>query len=258
VIDLHAHILPGVDDGVATLEEARALARRAAGDGVRAIAATPHVRWDYPTSAETMERGVAELRRDFAAQAIPVEILLGGELDLEQVMTLPTDELRRFTLAGSGRYLLVEFPYAEWPLALEPAVLALAHAGITPVLAHPERNAHVQDRPERIQAAVEAGALVQVTAASLDGRSGRRTRAAAVRLLELRLVHVLASDAHGPEVREAGLAAAAAAVGDRELARFLTSEAPAAIVAGEPVPPVPRRRRRFGLPLTLRRPAAFR
>jgi protein-tyrosine phosphatase len=84
---------------------------------------------------------------------------------------------------------------------------------------------------------VEAGALVQVTAASLDGRLGRAPERTARRLLELSLVHTLASDAHGPHIREGGLAAAAEAVGDDVLARYLTREAPAAIVAGEPVPP---------------------
>ena len=107
------------------------------------------------------------------------------------------------------------------------------------MLAHPERNPEVQDRPARVEALVEAGALVQVTGASLDGRLGRASKLTAKRLLELGLVHVLASDAHGPHIREGGLAAAAEAVGDDGLARYLTREAPAAIVAGEPVPPAP-------------------
>ncbi|MDQ3994723.1 MAG: hypothetical protein M3265_08000, partial [Actinomycetota bacterium] len=99
---------------------------------------------------------------------------------------------------------------------------------------------------ERVERAVAAGALVQVTAASLDGRLGRRTRATSVSLLERELVHVLASDAHLPEVREAGLGAAAAALKDGGLARYLTEEAPAAIVAGEPIDEPPSwKRRRF-------------
>ncbi|MGH3032014.1 MAG: tyrosine-protein phosphatase [Gaiellaceae bacterium] len=247
MIDLHSHILPGLDDGARTIEEARALARLAASEGVTAIAATPHVRTDYPTRPEQMEEGVEELRRDFDEQAIPVEVLHGGEIAVDALPDLDRDELRRFTLAQNGSYLLLEFPYRGWPLELEERVFELRAAGLTPILAHPERNAHVQERPESLAEAVRNGALVQVTAASLDGRLGRSSREAALHLLELRLAHVLASDAHTPAIREAGLAAAVDAIRDWPLGRYLTEVAPAAIVAGETVPDPPRKahRRRF-------------
>ncbi|MGH3041432.1 MAG: CpsB/CapC family capsule biosynthesis tyrosine phosphatase, partial [Gaiellaceae bacterium] len=112
MIDLHSHILPGLDDGSRTVEDARALARRAAQDGVTAIAATPHVRSDYPTRPEEMERGVLKLREDFLEHGIHVEVLHGGELDLVALGSLDDDDLRRFSLARSGRYLLLEFPYS--------------------------------------------------------------------------------------------------------------------------------------------------
>jgi protein-tyrosine phosphatase len=239
VIDLHSHILPGVDDGARTLEEARALASRAVADGVEAIAATPHVRADFPTRAEVMEEGVAELRADFHEQGIRLQVLHGGEIDLSLLWAIPADELVRLTIAQTGRYLLLEFPYRRWPLALDSAVSGLVRRGIIPLLAHPERNPEVQDRPARVESLVEAGALVQVTAGSLEGRLGRASQLTARRLLELGLVHTLASDSHGPHIREGGLAAAAEAVGNEELARYLTREAPAAIVAGELVPPIP-------------------
>jgi protein-tyrosine phosphatase len=239
VIDLHSHILPGVDDGARTLEEARDLARVAAIDGVEAIAATPHVRSDFPTSVDRMERGVKELRDDFVRHAVPVRILTGGEVSLDLLWEVPHDELVGFSLAQTGRYLLVEFPYRGWPLALESAVPALVDAGLTPLLGHPERNPEVQDHPDRLGSLVEAGALVQVTAGSLAGRLDRSSQATAQKLLRLGLVHVLASDSHGPHIREGGMAAAAEAVGDSELARYLTHEVPAAIIAGEPVPDRP-------------------
>jgi protein-tyrosine phosphatase len=249
MIDLHSHILPGLDDGSRTVEDARALARRAAEDGVTAIAATPHVRLDYPTRPDEMERGVLRLREDFVAQGIDVEVLHGGELDLGMLATLGDDELRRFTLAQSGRYLLLEFPYSGWPPGLEETVYGLGLRGFVAVLAHPERNRAVQSHPRRLAEAVRMGALVQVTAASLDGRIGRSSQKAAQRLLELGLVHLLASDAHTPDIRDAGLADAAEAAGDQALARFLTVDAPTAIVAGEPVPHPPRKvqRRRYWL-----------
>lgn len=221
------------------MDEARDLARRAAADGVEAIAATPHVRGDFPTTAERMERGVEELRDDFASHAVPVQILPGGEISLEVLWELSHDELLRFSLAGSRRYLLVEFPYRGWPLAIDAVGGMLAGAGLVSLLAHPERNPEIQDRPERLASLVEAGALVQVTAASLAGGLGRSSQLTAEKLLGMGLVHVLASDAHGPHIREGGMAAAAEAVGDDVLARYLTQEAPAAIVAGEPLPVKP-------------------
>jgi protein-tyrosine phosphatase len=247
MIDLHAHILPGLDDGSRSVEDARLLARRAAEGGVRAIAATPHVRDDYPTRPEEMERGVSRLREDFIQQGIGVDVLHGAEIDLGMLDSLDEETLRRFTLAQSGRYVLVEFPYMGWPAGLEQTVYGLGALGLVAVVAHPERNREVQARPERLAEAVAMGAVVQLTAASLDGRLGRSSQKAAQRLLETRLAHVLASDAHTPEIREAGLGAAAEAVGDDALARFLTTEAPAAIVAGEPVPAPPhaKRGRRF-------------
>jgi protein-tyrosine phosphatase len=244
MIDLHSHILPGLDDGSRTVEDARGLARRAAEDGVTAIAATPHVRSDYPTRAEEMERGVSRLREDFLAEGIDVEVLPGGEIDLGMLASLDDDGLRRFTLAQSGRYLLLEFPYTGWPAGLEETVYGLGLRGLLPILAHPERNREVQSKPERLAEAVRMGALVQLTAASLDGRIGRSSQTAANKLLELGLAHVLASDAHTPEIREAGLAAAAETLQDDDLARFLTVEAPSAIVAGQPVPEPPRKARR--------------
>lgn len=249
VIDLHSHILAGIDDGARTMEEARELARGAAAEGVEAIAATPHVRADYPTTPEVMEQAVAELRDDLQRHEIPVRILPGGEIDLTLLWVLPPEVLVRFSLAQTGRYLLLEVPYRGWPRALESAVPALRGRGLTPILAHPERNPEVQDRPQRLKPLVEAGALVQITAASVDGRLDRAAQAAAERLIALGLVHVLATDAHGPHIREAGLAAATEALGDEQLARYLTEEAPAAIEAGEPVPPVVRSRNRRRLPL---------
>jgi protein-tyrosine phosphatase len=249
VIDLHAHILPGIDDGVRDLGEAVELARSAVADGVEALAATPHVRADYPTGAATMERGVAELRARLEAEEVPLRLLPGGELALEEAAALPEEELRRFGLGGSRRYVLVEFPYYGWPLALEQVLHRLAGLGLAAVVAHPERNESVQERPERLDVPLELGALVQVTCASLDGRIGRHAQRAGHALVRSGRAHLIASDAHAPGVREVGMSAAAQAVGGGALAEWLTRAVPAAVVAGEPPPPRPsaqRRRLRWG------------
>ena len=212
--------------------------------GVTAIAATPHVRDDYPTTVAEMERGVAALRRDFAENGIPLTVLHGGEIDLDRLPRLGPEDLLRFSLGQSGRYLLLEFPDRGWPLSLEMAVYGLRRDGLVPVLAHPERNAEVQERPARLEGAVRSGALVQVTTASVSGRLGRSAQGAAKRLLRLGLVHVVASDAHHAESRGLGAAPVRAALRDDALVDYLTRDVPAAIVAGEDVPGAATTRRR--------------
>jgi len=210
LIDLHSHVLPGLDDGAADLDEAVSICRAAVADGIRVLAGTPHVRDDYPTTPEQMETALGALR---AAVGDELRLVPGGELDLAQ-LERPREELLRFALAGNPRYLLVETPYFGWPLDIGDRLFALLAAGITPVLAHPERNAEVQQRPELLEPLVASGVLVQLTAGAVDGTLGRRSHDSAFVLLELGLAHLIASDGHAPAVRRIGMSAAAAAVGD--------------------------------------------
>ena len=244
MIDLHSHILPGVDDGARTIEESIQIARAAVADGIEGIAATPHVRDDYPTDPATMERRVEDVREALAAAGVPLHVYTGGEIAFDRLADLGPDDRRRFGLGGNPGYLLVEFPYYGWPLGLADDLFRVQVAGCTPVLAHPERNAEVQAAPERLEAIVEAGTLVQVTAASLDGRLGRTAREAGLQLIELRCAHLIASDAHHPGIRAVGMAAAAGAVGDEALARWLTDGVPRAVVEGTELPERPEARRR--------------
>jgi protein-tyrosine phosphatase len=238
VIDLHSHLLPNVDDGARTLAESVDLARAAQADGVTAIAATPHVRADYRTSPATIERGVIALRETFAEAGVGVDVLTGAEVDVDMLWEIDPFDLRRLTLAG-GSYLLLETPYRGWPPGIMRAIAQLRGSGLTPLLAHPERNGEAQDKPSRVQEAVDAGALVQITSGSVTGRLGASARRGAEALLERGLVHVLASDSHGPHIRMGGLADAAAALGDPALARYLTVDVPSAIVGGGPLPARP-------------------
>jgi protein-tyrosine phosphatase len=245
MIDLHSHILPGLDDGARDLEDALEIARTAVADGITAIAATPHVREDYPTTADAMENGVRQLRKAIESEGIELELLTGGEISLEQLDRLSSDELRRFGLGGNPRYLLLETPYRDWPLSFGEIVFRLGALGITAVIAHPERNGSVQADVDKVADLVRAGALIQVTAASLDGRLGSRARNCARKLLNAELVDMVGSDAHTAGLREVGLSDACDAVGDPRLARWLTEYMPGAIVgaADLPVRPMPKRRR---------------
>jgi protein-tyrosine phosphatase len=241
VIDLHSHILPDLDDGARTLEESLEIARACVADGVEIVAATPHVRHDYPTRPEVMEERVTLLQARLNDEGIPLVLLRGGEISFDHVSRLSADDKRRFGLGGNPAYLLLEFPYYGWTLAIEHHVGLLVAEGITPVIAHPERNADVQADPQRVGTLVEAGALVQVTAASLDGRIGRASQQAGFELIGLGLVHLIGSDAHHPAIREAGMAAAAAILDDRTLSRWLTVDVPGAIIGNAKLPPHPRK-----------------
>lgn len=243
MIDLHSHILPGIDDGARTLADSVEIARAALEDGITVIAGTPHVRDDWPTDADTMEQGVAQLRAELAAAGLPLDVRAGGEIALDWTVKLSVDELRRFGLGGS-RYLLVETPYYGWPLQLPDLLLSLRDQGLVPVLAHPERNVDVQVMPERLVPLAQAGIVVQVTAASVDGRVGRRAADCGRRLIREGVAHLLASDAHHASVRAVGMSTAVKEVGGGALGEWLTREVPAAILADAELPPRPNLARR--------------
>jgi protein-tyrosine phosphatase len=239
VIDLHTHILWGLDDGARSVDESLDMARAALEDGIDALSATPHVRDDFPTTPAEMEARLAELRAALEDAGIALELLPGGELALDRLLRLEGEELRRFGLAGNPHVLLLEFPYTGWPIGLADQLFSLSRGGTTPVLAHPERNPEVQRDPEKLRPLVDAGALVQVTAASVEGRLGKKPKAAGLALVQLGLAHMLASDAHAPDVRAIGLSAAARAVGGGALAEWLTEGVPRAIVSGSALPARP-------------------
>jgi protein-tyrosine phosphatase len=246
LVDLHSHVLPGVDDGACSFEESVEIVRAAERDGISAIAATPHVRDDFPTRSETMLLLVEDMRDRLRTEGVHVDLLPGGEVAFDMIAELDSRELRAFCLAGNPRYLLVEAPYLGWPLGIAETFFTLRLEGMAPVLAHPERNPLVQEDPERLRPLVDGGALVQLTASSLDGRAGKHVTNTARRLLALQLAHLVASDAHRPAVRRAGMAAALEAVGDLDLACWLGRDLPAAIAYDRPLPdrPAPASRRR--------------
>ena len=173
--------------------------QEAAAEGVTAIAATPHVRADFPTRASRMEAGVSELRQDFVAREIAVEILPGAEVDLARLWEIGGDELARMTLAQTGRYLLVEFPYRGWPSDLAAAIRYLGNAGSTPYSATRSGTRRCRTAWTGSQRpSTRARSSKSPPARWKDGTERRRGRPPG--LLQLGLVHVLATDAHGPHI----------------------------------------------------------
>ena len=244
VIDLHCHILPGLDDGPASLDESVELARLLEADGVQTVAATPHLRADYPgvVPAELAER-CGDLSDALARAGIQLEVVPAGEVDLVWALDADEDDLRLASFGQRGTDLLIESPYGPLPSTFEDHLFRLTVQGYRLLLAHPERNPTFQAMPERLAELVRRGTLVQVTATSLT-RDSKRSRSAtcARQLLGEGLVHVLSSDAHGPAAPDrstlpAGCDAARELVGPG--ADWFCVDAPRAVLAGDPLPPPP-------------------
>jgi protein-tyrosine phosphatase len=241
VIDLHIHLLPGIDDGPADAEGTVELARACVADGVQAVAATPHVNEKYPTTPERIRLGVEEARSAIKAAGIPLKVYGGAEVAIDQLDRLSDEDLRGLTLGPTQGFILLETPYAAWPMEIERQVGRLATLDIRVILAHPERSAGVQASGgiEKLELVVSRGVYTQVTAGSLSGRFGKTAKNTANELLERGLVHVISSDSHNVDRRPPRMGEAAMEVGDEALAKWLTTDAPLAIVRGERLPPKP-------------------
>jgi protein-tyrosine phosphatase len=227
-----------VDDGPETVEDALALARAAVDLGISTIVATPHVSPRYPTSADVIERGTAELNERLHAEGIPLTVLKGAEIAITQVEVLAADELERLRL-GDGDWVLIECPYTP---AIEsfPALLGdVQSRGHRVVLAHPERCPGFHRLPDLLAELVDGGVLTSVTAGSFEGRFGRQVRGFVEGLAREGLVHNVASDAHDLTRRPPGLTAALERAGLAPFAELLTEAMPRAIVDARPLPPAP-------------------
>ncbi|MFN8483335.1 MAG: CpsB/CapC family capsule biosynthesis tyrosine phosphatase [Anaerolineae bacterium] len=251
MIDLHSHILPGLDDGARTQDESVTMAREWVAAGVTTVACTPHSEPHIPKSSLAV--AVARLQSALDAAGIALRLALGIEVFLEPDMASLIEREVAFTLGGT-RYMLVELPFEIWPPYTEQTLFALQVRGVTPILAHPERYRAVQLHPERVAPLVERGVLMQLTAYSLTGRGGREIQKAAGALLRHGHAHLIASDSHRPGQPSnlPGARAAAAKIVGEAGARALVEDNPAAILAdvepGDIVAPTaqPGRRWPFG------------
>jgi protein-tyrosine phosphatase len=239
MIDLHTHVLPGIDDGPATLQGSLALARAAVAGGTRVMVATPHVTWDHPeNTAARIAEGVRDLRRALDDEGIALDVRTGGEVAMTRAIDLDDTELQALRLGG-GPWLLVECPFSPATAAFEAILHGLAARGHRILLAHPERCPAFQRDPELLAGLAEAGMLAQVTATSLSGAFGREAQRTAHGLLRRGLVHDVASDAHDAVHRPPGIRAALESAGLGAHADRLGREIPGAILAGSDIPAAP-------------------
>lgn len=236
MIDLHTHILPGVDDGVETEEEALEFARTAAGDGTRTLVATPHCKEGiWPNDRETVLRDVERLRSRLTAEGVELELVPGAEVHICPELVERVRDGRAPTLADNGKTLLLELSLTQYPVELENLVFQLKLAGIETVFAHPERIRFFQDDVRRYEAVVRLGAFGQITTGSVTGIFGSTAREFTEELLRKGLVHVLASDSHNlrgrPPVLSEALELVAEMVGE-ERALAMCDDAPRALLEG--------------------------
>jgi protein-tyrosine phosphatase len=258
MIDLHNHILPGLDDGAEVLEESIEMCRISFRDGIRTIVATPHILPGiYENNRPTILAKVYELNE--AIKKFGVRSSGFGVKNLDPITQLPNDSITELEiLPGAdihfsfdllqryengemvavndlGRYLMVEFEFQGIPYKAEEALFQLLTKGIVPIISHPERNFEIGHNPKRYYEMIRMGCLGQVTAMSLTGEFGPEIRQIAEKLFKKRLIHIIASDAHSagrrPPILSSGVKAAEKIVGKKEAQKMVT-EYPQAILEG--------------------------
>jgi protein-tyrosine phosphatase len=240
MIDLHCHVLPGIDDGPRDLQESLDMARTAVNNNIQTIVATPHSlngffvnSWPDVVSRAAVFQGALE------DASIPLNLLPGMEVQLGPELFAAIESGEAGTINNNSRYMLMEFPAFSLPLGSREMIFKLQLQGITPVIAHPERHFILQNNLQQLHEFVKLGALCQLTALSLTGEFGGMVRKSAEEMIRAGLVHVIATDAHFDSDRINALAEsvdrAAEILQDFGRAEQMVTTTPAAIIAGDDV-----------------------
>jgi protein-tyrosine phosphatase len=253
MVDLHCHILPGLDDGPATMEESIAMAESAIADGITHVVATPHSSNEYSFDFAQVRQLRDELQAKVGER---LKIATGCDFHFnpENLESLRKDA-RQYCI-NQRDFLLVEFNEISIPPSVDQTLHSIQLAGVQPVITHPERNGILLSRPERLKKLVRQGCFAQVTGGALTGGFGASSQQGALRWIGEGLIHFVASDAHNTRSRPLGLQPAYNVVVDRfgeEKARALFQDNPLAAFEGRQLPHVPdvedelppQRRKRF-------------
>lgn len=240
MIDLHSHILPAIDDGSSSVEESIAMAKQAVGDGIRTVVATPHtLNGVYYNPLDKVINHVADLCEILQENRIELNLCSGSEVHICIGLAKKILSGEVATINNNGQYALIEFPVQAIPSGSKNELFQLKLKGITPIIAHPERNMVFQHQLELLYDLVAMGSIVQVTAMSITGGLGEEAMECAHKLLDLRLAHVIATDSHSPENRPPVLSqaveVAAEILGNIKEAEEMVTIRPDAILTGKPV-----------------------
>ena len=247
-VDIHCHILPGVDDGAPSLADSLEMAAMASADGIRTIIATPHANHEYPPlPAEEYLQRIANLQVEIDRIQMPLRILPGADVQITETLVARVRARQILTLADTGRYILLELPHDIY-IPIDDLMAELKTIGTRSILSHPERNPGIQANLDLLEPLVERGCLLQVTAGSILGEFGREPQAIALHMLRHRLAHFVATDAHSPRFRKPLLRQAyrsVSALTENSYADQIFKHFPAAVAEGRPIViPRPQKRTR--------------
>ena len=248
-VDIHCHLLPGIDDGSADWETTLGMARMAVADGTKAIIVTPHQLGNFAQNrGDDIRAWTQQLQQVLDQHDIPLRVLPGGDVRIEDGMIEGLVSGAVMTLGDLRRHVLLELPH-ELYFPLEGVLASLRRHGMIGILSHPERNRGLLREPDLLPSLVEGGCLMQVTAGSLMGTFGPRSQELAEWMLEQGLVHFIATDAHGTKSRRPLLHRAferVAELTDEATALDLCCHYPALVASGKTVPAGTRKTRRRG------------
>lgn len=254
MIDIHCHILPNIDDGACNLEETVAMAKTAVKNGIHTVVATPHtLNGIYTNPAEEITRITTETQQLLTSKGISLKVLPGAEIHACPGLLDLITKGEALTINNGGKYLLVELPSMAMPSEIKAEFFTLKLHGITPIIAHPERNLILQNQTDLLEELVRMGVLCQVTAASITGSLGKAAQRCAITLLEARLIHIIASDSHSainrPQDFHQALEIAADVLKDPSEAEQMVTTTPHYILSGKnvdaPQPREPKKKKWF-------------
>ncbi len=240
MIDLHVHILPGIDDGARSLQDSLDMARLAVSDGINSMVATPHViKGSYNNKKENIIQAVDNLNQEFLKHGINLLVYPGAEYMLDPDLPRLLEEGQLLTINDGGRYLLIEFPMMGVPPYATQTLYEIKLLGVTPIIAHPERNTAFIQEPELLEPFLEMGSLSQVTSGSLTGLFGRKIKGLGWHYVSRGMCHLISTDAHSSGKRGPFLSEVYGAVVQsfgQELGDLLVSDNPNRIIEGKDVP----------------------
>jgi len=241
MIDLHSHILPGLDDGAESLEEAIEMARIAETEGIEKIVATPHLYRDNfkYENFNLIEEKRKELRETLIAKSIQVDILAGAEVHISHNLIDELTRHRRYLVLNQSSYMFVEFPSDHVFSGAKELFFDLMSNGITPIITHPERNSVFVRKPSLLYDLIQMGGLAQANSHSFSGIYGREAEEAALHFLELNLIHIIGSDSHNTRTLAPRLKKAVKrieTVRGEKVAKGLVWDNPKAVIENREIP----------------------